>query len=36
MNFYDEVIEPSDFEVYAKEAYQFMRKLEEIASSINR
>ncbi|MDF2954937.1 PaREP1 family protein [Candidatus Alkanophaga liquidiphilum] len=36
VNFYDEVIEPSDFEVYAKEAYQFMRKLEEIASSINR
>ncbi|MHC1585368.1 MAG: PaREP1 family protein [Candidatus Syntropharchaeia archaeon] len=36
VNFYDEVIELSDFEVYAKEAYQFIKKLEEIASSINR
>ena len=36
VNFYDEVIEPGDFEVYAREAYRFMRKLEEIASGIDR
>jgi len=29
-NFYDEEIEPDEFEIYRKEAYRFMKKLEDI------
>jgi hypothetical protein len=33
-NFYDEVIDPKDFQMYHKEAESFIRKIEEIAKKI--
>ena len=33
-NFYDEVIDPKDFQMYRKEAESFLRKIEEIAKRI--
>ncbi len=33
-NFYDEVIDPKDFQMYHKEAESFLRKIEEIAKRI--
>ena len=33
-NFYDEVIDPKDFQMYHKEAESFLRKIEEIAKKI--
>ncbi|RLI74785.1 hypothetical protein DRP04_14240 [Archaeoglobales archaeon] len=30
-NFYDEEIEPDEFEIHRKEAYKFMKKLEDVA-----
>lgn len=32
--FYDEVIDPKDFQMYHKEAESFLRKIEEIAKRI--
>lgn len=33
-NFYDEVIDPKDFQMYRKEAESFLRKIEEIGKRI--
>ena len=35
-NFYDDVIDPKDFQMYHKEAESFIRKIEEIAKRIGR